>query len=116
VTVAWRLILSETAPHESETASNLSQSQIWKPIDAAMLVISAFPAVGCARSCWTFENLGSSFAVRLKRLLPPCGPKRSRAFDVTGLMPDQIHFNADGYRQWIPAITGMICSRVAEAK
>jgi lysophospholipase L1-like esterase len=28
---------------------------------------------------------------------------------VTGLMPDRIHFNADGYRQWIPAIAGAIC-------
>jgi lysophospholipase L1-like esterase len=39
-----------------------------------------------------------------------------REIDVTGLMPDQIHFNADGYQQWIPTITGMICSRIAEAK
>jgi lysophospholipase L1-like esterase len=28
--------------------------------------------------------------------------------DVTGLMPDRIHFNADGYRQWVPAIMGAV--------
>jgi lysophospholipase L1-like esterase len=29
--------------------------------------------------------------------------------EVTGLMPDRVHFNADGYGQWIPAIIDAIC-------
>ncbi len=35
--------------------------------------------------------------------------------EVTGLMPDRVHFNADGYRQWIPSVAATICRGYAKA-
>jgi hypothetical protein len=36
--------------------------------------------------------------------------------EVTGLMPDRVHFDTAGYRQWMPSIAGVICRQVAEAR
>ena len=38
-----------------------------------------------------------------------------REVEVTGLMPDRVHFNAEGYRQWVPIIIDSVCRGLLEA-